>query len=242
MGVGGGAARVTLALGNQQIEIIQFDEPGMPYPFSPHSTDIFFQHFAIVVRDIAQARDRLWGVDDWNSITLDGPQTLPANTGGVTAFKFRDPDGHPLELLQFRADRMPAAWQGDGSHPIFLGIDHSAIGVARIDDSVRFYERLGMRRSAASLNVGSAQERLDDIRHPDVDVIAMSPEVASPHLELLHYRDTVARAARIQSNDVAATRLIIARNAGGAVNPTMLPDLLLIDPDGHRLHLVSDVR
>ena len=34
-------------------------------------------------------------------ISREGPVTLPRSAGGVTAVKFRDPEGHPLEFLQF---------------------------------------------------------------------------------------------------------------------------------------------
>lgn len=35
---------------------------------------------------------------------------LPESSGGVTAFKFRDPDGHPLELLAFPDGKVPSRW------------------------------------------------------------------------------------------------------------------------------------
>ena len=34
----------------------------------------------------------------FTTISRNGPEALP---GGVVAFKFRGPDGHPLELIQF---------------------------------------------------------------------------------------------------------------------------------------------
>ena len=45
--------------------------------------------------DAAYARVRAAGVQP---ISLNGPETLPERNGGVRAFKFRDPDDHPLEL------------------------------------------------------------------------------------------------------------------------------------------------
>ena len=52
-----------------------------------------------------------------------GPQLLPPSTGSVTAFKVRDPDGHPLEL-SYNPARVEtgnliaavAAASGDGRH------------------------------------------------------------------------------------------------------------------------------
>ncbi len=40
-----------------------------------------------------------------------GPERLPARSGGVSAFKFRDPDGHPLELLAFPPEAVPPIWR-----------------------------------------------------------------------------------------------------------------------------------
>jgi len=42
------------------------------------------------------------------------PQLLPAwnpNAGGIRAVYFRDPDGHPLELIQFPPDKGEPRWQ-----------------------------------------------------------------------------------------------------------------------------------
>ena len=42
------------------------------------------------------------------------PQTLPEwnpNAAGIKAFYFQDPDGHPLEVLQFPAGKGDPNWQ-----------------------------------------------------------------------------------------------------------------------------------
>ena len=68
-----------------------------------------------------------------------GPVTLPKSAGGVTAVKFRDPEGHPLEFLQFPPGAN-ADWKGAG----IMGIDHSAISVGDVAASRRFYARHGL--------------------------------------------------------------------------------------------------
>ena len=37
------------------------------------------------------------------------PKTIP-NAAGIRAFYFRDPDGHPLEMLQFPPDKGDPKW------------------------------------------------------------------------------------------------------------------------------------
>jgi catechol 2,3-dioxygenase-like lactoylglutathione lyase family enzyme len=96
-GVKGGARSTTVAFGRQTVDLLQFDQLGRPYPSPASSTDLIFQHIAIVVADMSKAYQRLSTVGGWVAISTDGPQRLPRSSGGVTAFKFRDPDGHPLE-------------------------------------------------------------------------------------------------------------------------------------------------
>jgi catechol 2,3-dioxygenase-like lactoylglutathione lyase family enzyme len=233
-GVEGGASAITLGLGEEVIELLQFDRPGRPYPASVVSSDLRFQHFAIVVADIQRAYQRLVSVGGWTAITIDGPQQLPASSGGVAAFKFRDPDGHPLELLAFPDGRMPEHWKTRSSGNLFLGLDHSAIGVANTAVSIAFYEGLGLRVAARSLNTGPEQERLDAVSHAQVEVTALETEQATPHLELLCYRSvTRGENDAVRGNDVAATRLVF--EVDGASSEGATAPQGLIDPDGHHL-------
>jgi catechol 2,3-dioxygenase-like lactoylglutathione lyase family enzyme len=234
-----GADSIMLELGREHVELLQFDRPGRRYPEPAASSDLCFQHFAIVVGDIEQAHDRLCGVDGWRPISTAGPQLLPASSGGVAAFKFRDPDGHPLELLAFPPGRSPVPWRSRPEHELFLGIDHSAIAVSDSARSIAFYQALGLRVAARSLNRGWEQARLDGLDHPEVEVTALAADTATPHLELLCYRSAVQHAgAAVADNDVAATRLIfdIAPHASDHNQPNRQT---LIDPDGHRLVLVA---
>ncbi|HET9817548.1 MAG TPA: VOC family protein [Rhodanobacteraceae bacterium] len=113
-----------MSLGPQQIELIEFTNAA-PYPPDSTSCDPWFQHCAIEVSDmdVACARVMQHGAV---SITRGGPQTLPHSTGSVIAFKFRDPDGHPLELIHFPADTGDPCWQSVRGDGLTLGIDHGA--------------------------------------------------------------------------------------------------------------------
>ena len=160
---GSRAERLTMRLGRQEVEFLSFAPPGRPYPANSTSTDLWFQHIAIAVSDMAEAHRRVLEAGAV-AITQDGPQTLPANTGGVTAFKFRDPEGHPLELLFFPSGTGEKVWQERGALSPFLGIDHTAIAVSDPDRSRAFYATLGLRSRPGSENQGPGQERLDDVR------------------------------------------------------------------------------
>ena len=228
LGVAGPGLRQVLRLGSQEIGIDQFEHAGRSYPDHGDAACLWFQHFALVVPDMRAACARLGEVA---AISHGGPQWLPASSGGVCAFKFRDPDGHPLEFLQFPADRVPARWQGSaaGSGGAAMGIDHSAISVRDADRSAAFYAARGLTAGARSLNEGPEQQRLDGLTDVRVDVVPMAPLEGGAHLELLGYRVPAGEAgAGLQPNDVAATRLVWR-----GARPS-----LCRDPDGH-LHQIE---
>jgi catechol 2,3-dioxygenase-like lactoylglutathione lyase family enzyme len=194
-----------------------------------------FQHFAIVVVDMKRAFERLSAIAGWTPISSAGPQRLPASSGGVTAFKFRDPEGHPLELLAFPEGSNPN-WQASSPDETCLGIDHSAIGVADSNVGIAFYKGLGLGVSASSFNRGPAQERLDNVPSAQVDVTALTPRRPTPHLELLCYRaarqlPTLAR----RSNDVASTLLTFELLKASRPPIGHIAARFVRDPDGHAL-------
>jgi len=236
--VEGGGLSKTLHVGGELVELLQFDRPGRPYPAGATSSDLCFQHFAIVVSDMKSAYQRLSSFPGWSAISTDGPQILPASSGSITAFKFRDPDGHPLELLAFPDDKYPEHWKARRSSDGCLGIDHSAIVVTDSVQSIAFYEALGLRVAGRSLNVGPEQQRLDAVKDAHVEVTALAPQYATPHLELLSYQ-SVARGEKIVfgNHDVAATRLMFEAVSSSTKDKT--DSQALIDPDGHHVVIVA---
>jgi catechol 2,3-dioxygenase-like lactoylglutathione lyase family enzyme len=237
-GVRGGAHRLTLQLGREILEILQFDSTGRPYPAGATAADIIFQHFAIVVADMEGAYRRLLSVPAWTPISTAGPQQLPQSSGGVTAFKFRDPEGHPLELLAFPEHSTPLRWRTLECADLFLGIDHSAISVRDTARACDFYRGLGLRVSAQTVNRGPEQESLDGLPQARVRVTALAPPDSGPHLELLCY-DSPDRANNLdlRHNDVATTRIVLA--AGPPILESQAArGLSLCDPDGHYLQFV----
>ena len=123
--------RSLLRLGREQIELLEFtDSAGRPYPPGSTSTDLWFQHMAIVVSDMTDAYQLVMANRRFRRISRDGPVRLPDSSGGLTAFKFRDHDGHPLELLAFPDGRVPGEWRSGNGTGSFLGVDHTAIGIS----------------------------------------------------------------------------------------------------------------
>lgn len=223
LGLKGGGWRRTLRLGAQCIELDQFEQPGRPYPPDVTGADSRFQHLALVTEDAAASWSRARALGA-TAISVDGPVTLPASSGGVTAMKFRDPEGHPLEFLQM-PDTLHTGAAG------LLGIDHSAISVSGVVASRGFYEALGLRTGQQTFNHGATQAALDGLVGAEVDVVPLMPVTRTPHLELLGYRTPAARRAEfLAPNDVAATRTVWRADR----------DTLLRDPDGH-LHLLTAV-
>ncbi|TGD98378.1 VOC family protein [Methylobacterium nonmethylotrophicum] len=252
---------VPLRLGDQRLDLVAVSPAGRPYPGDVPGFIPLFQHCAIIVSDMAAAHARLSARPGWRPISTDGPVRLPDSSGGVTAFKFRDPEGHPLEFLAFPPDATPTAWRRPDAGTPCLGLDHSAISVADTARSVAFYESLGLRVASRSLNTGPEQARLDAVADPTVEVTGLGfPDGHPPHVELLCYRGDYPRAASdLAANDVAATRLVLemadgaalraacAAHAGRIVSrPVPRPDggadALLRDPDGHLVWLTAGYR
>jgi catechol 2,3-dioxygenase-like lactoylglutathione lyase family enzyme len=260
--VGASARALPLRLGEETIELLQFSSPGVPYPADIGCDDPRFQHIAIVAADMEAAYSRLCACEGWTAITRPVPQRLPASSGAVTAFKFHDPEGHPLELLAFPPDKVPPRWrEAPHRQGPCLGIDHSAIAVSSTASSVAFYRQvLGFSVAGGSLNRGPEQVLLDSIADAVVEVTALDPGTESPpHLELLCYRfPRPLRGARaLGSNDIAATRLTLEVDdvsglqhrlaaervhfisAGIVALRDHRPALLIRDPDGHALLLLG---
>jgi catechol 2,3-dioxygenase-like lactoylglutathione lyase family enzyme len=209
MGVPGvRVSSLTMELGKQQIGLLAFDPPAAPYPADSTASDLWFQHCALVVADM-EAAYRQVSRFAITPLSAGGPQQLPPNTGGVRAFKFRDPFGHPLELLWFPPGAGDPVWQARNG-ALFRGIDHTAIAVREADASAGFYRgALGLVATDRSRNRGPAQEHLDALPGDVVDIVALAPRQAPPHLELLGYRTgTRRRAAGTSPADASVSRTL----------------------------------
>jgi catechol 2,3-dioxygenase-like lactoylglutathione lyase family enzyme len=188
-GVAGSVDTLTMELGRERVEFIRYRKPGREYPVNSRSPDLWFQHLAIVVADMDAAYARLQKVS-FKPISEGGPQTLPEEDGHVRAFKFRDPDGHPLELLYFPAGQGRQIWAVHDKDRIELGVDHTAISVSQTPASLAFYAKLlGMTAAYKVTNTGVAQDRLDGIRNAKVRITGLRPASQDgPGIELLDYR------------------------------------------------------
>jgi len=155
-----------LELGQEQIELIEFqnEDRQLPIPADSRSNDLWFQHIAIVVSDMEAAYQRLR--DYKVRYVSTAPQTLPdylPAAAGISAFYFRDPDAHNLEIIHFPAGKGDPRWQ-EPTEDLFLGIDHTAIGISDTESSLDFYEDLvGLKVAGNSENYGSEQERLNQV-------------------------------------------------------------------------------
>ena len=243
------ARQVVMRLGEEEIALVQFSSPGRPYPLDSRSDDLWFQHIALVVDDMDGAYRQLVRHSGWMPISVGGPQLLPPASGSVRAFKFRDPDGHPLELLWFPPAAQPL-WHERalaGPRRTFLGIDHIALAVRSTRMSLGFYRTLGMRLTHRSLNRGTAQANLDHLPAARVRVTGLRPAAESgPGIELLAYRPPGRSPAARLVSDLASEWVTLAFGAGEAGSDSAAArrtqrrrPVALLDPDGHRLLLVD---
>lgn len=256
MGLPSARVRQTiLRLGDQEIGLLGFDPPGRSYPPGGTSSDLWFQHFAVIVSDMAAAYARLQRVGRFVPISEGGPQTLPPESGSVEAFKFRDAEGHPLEFLAFPAGEAPEPWATKRGSGLVFGIDHSAIAVGDTANSIAFFEAaFGLTLGMQTENEGPAQSRMDAVPDARVTVSGLMPRVAPPHVELLGYKVGTRRPidAATRSDDLTATHFVLETHdldaivraltqaAARIISPGIVTlaggrrAIMVLDPDGHR--------
>ena len=265
-GVFGARVRVVrMKLGDESVELVQFLAPrGRSIPVDSRSNDLWFQHIAIIVSDM----DRAYQVLRQNKVehASSGPQRLPdwnKNAGGIKAFYFKDPDEHPIEILEFPEGKGDPKWHR-GTDRLFLGIDHTAIAVSDTDTSLKFYrDLLGLRVAGESENYGTEQEHLNNVFGAHLRITALRAPTG-PGIELLEYlsprdgrpfpvdehsNDLVHRETILVTPDAdaAASQLVAARvkfvSSGVVANHMQVLDFikafLVRDPDGHAIEIAA---
>ncbi len=256
---------VRIRLGAESIELTEYLAPrGRPMPRDSHSNDCWFQHIAIITNDMDRAYARL--LQNKVARVSTEPQTLPEYikaAAGIRAFYFQDPDGHPLEILQFPPDKGAPKWHQPAAD-LFLGIDHTAIVVHDTEAALRFYrDALGFSIAGESENYGPEQEHLNNVFGARLRITGLRV-TSGPGIELLEYIAPLGgRATPLdeRSNDLVhhQTRLVaggledLARqlnrerfaliSSGIVAIPKaelgFHAGLLVRDPDGHAIELVE---
>ncbi|MEO6860943.1 MAG: VOC family protein [Microcoleus sp.] len=266
-GVDGAQIRIiTLQLGDELIELMQYlNVEGKPIPKDSQSNDLWFQHLAIAVSDIDRAYEHLRNFPIHPISTA--PQTIPPENqeaAGVRAFKFKDIDGHNLELIWFPEDKGQEKWHQKGDRS-FLGIDHSAIAISNTEQSLHFYrDLLGMQVKGGSLNQGETQVHLDNLPEAKVKITALRPIQGGLGIELLDYQvtpkgrpmprdqkscDIVHIQVELIVNNIEQLLENLQQNGVEFISPKLVqfPDnssfprqsCLVKDPDGHAMLLTS---
>jgi catechol 2,3-dioxygenase-like lactoylglutathione lyase family enzyme len=163
---------VKLQLGDEFIELTDYlTTGGRSIPEDAKSNDLFFQHIAIVVSDMekAYAQVKKNNVEHVSTSPQTLPKSIPA-AEGIKAFYFHDPDNHNLELIYFPKGKGLDKWQKTNGK-IFLGIDHTAIGVSKTEKSHNFYmDLLGIERKGDSWNKGIEQSHLNNVESASLHI------------------------------------------------------------------------
>ena len=262
---------IHLRLGEQIVELTQYVSPptGRPIPVPSYSNDAWFQHLAIVVDDM-DAAYKILQDNNVRQISAHPITIPPSNPGaaGIKAIKFRDPEGHDLELIYFPRGKGNASWQKP-TNRLFLGIDHTAMTVDSTDKGVTFYrDLLGFEVGGVTLNTGPTQEVLDGLFNDTCLVTAMMPASPPPHVEFLEYktppggrpmpRDTRASdlwhwQTSLVTKDIRAVTERLRRAGAQFITPDVvaIPQeaqaqlgfksaVMIRDPNGHAIRLIEE--
>ncbi len=179
---------VRMQLGQESLVLTEYLAPqGRPIPVDSKSYDHWFQHIAIVVKDMDLAYKQLREFKVRYVST--GPQRLPDSNkaaAGIKAFYFQDPDAHNLEVIFFPGGKGDPKWQ-QPTEKLFLGIDHTAIVVSNTTTSLKFYhDLLGLRVAGESENYGTEQEHLNQVFGAHLRITGLRA-AQGPGIEFLEY-------------------------------------------------------
>ncbi|NER83313.1 MAG: VOC family protein [Leptolyngbya sp. SIO1D8] len=266
-GVFGARMRIVrMQLGSEVIELTEYLTPGgRPIPIDSRSNDLWFQHIAIVVSDMdaAYARLRQFNVQHVSTGPQRLPETIPA-AAGIEAFYFQDLDGHNLEVIFYPEGKGNPRWQNHNGE-LFLGIDHTAIGISDTETSLQFYrDLLGLEVAGESFNFGTEQEHLNNIFGARLRITGLtadqgmavefleylSPATGHPYpldsspLDLWHWDITMI----VPDAQAVADRLQQAGVPFVSSGLVALPESMLSfrwgflvrDPDGHAIRVVEE--
>ncbi len=254
-----------LQIGDEHIILTEhLTHKGRPIPADSRSFDHWFQHIAIVVRDMDQAYEHLRRANVRHVSTA--PQTLPSwnpDAGGIKAFYFRDPEDHVLEIIWFPPGKGDPKWQHiarssrsatpEPPAPLFLGIDHTAIVVRDTDHSLMFYTNaLGLTMVGRAENHGPEQEHLNQVFGARLRITALRAG-HGPGIEFLEYiappggrplpPDTKANDLIFWRTHVVAGDFRFLYDGKGGMHARPISTsgasgtFLVRDPDGHALQI-----
>ena len=240
-----------------------------PLPADSRSNDRWFQHVAIIVSDMDRAYARLRAVQGRSTRrpARSGCRTGTRTPRGIQAFYFRDPDGHPLEILA-----VPAG-QGrprSGTRPadrLFLGHrpHRDRRRRHRAEPARSTATCSGFRVAGESENYGAEQEHLNNVFGRAAAHHRRCGPPAGPGIEFLEYLAPARRPARTRPTSAPTTwctgrpRVVVpdvGRGGGGRTARQVPPHLpgagrasrhrariprgvLVRDPDGHVVQLVE---
>ncbi len=181
--------RVSMKLGNETLVLTSyFNKQGRPIPLDMKSNDLYFQHIAIVVSDMDKAYEVLKKYMTYKISVM--PETIPksnAAAAGIRAFYFHDIDHHDLELIYFPKGKGQEKWQ-ETQGKLFLGIDHTAIGVKNTEASLHFYrDLLGITRKGDSWNKGMEQMDLSNVKGASLHITGLRTMDGDLGIEFLQY-------------------------------------------------------
>lgn len=172
---------VELILGGARLRLNEFKNlKCWNIPIDALPTAHWFQHIAIVVRDMNKAF--MW-LQQNNVEHVINFQKNPYEKDGTSIYFFKDPDEHVLELIYFPPDKRGEKWE-TSSNNLFMGISHEAIMMQDSKKSFQFYKHLLGMQKVEHYSYDIEEEALSQLLQSRVAITGLKAE-EGPALELI---------------------------------------------------------
>ena len=207
-GVFGARMRIVrMRLGSEFLDLTQYlAPPGRPIPQDSRSNDLWFQHIAIVVRDMDRAFEKLRALKV--QFVSTGPQTLAGlrfrPRRGSKRSTFAIPTGTISRSSIFRRERAIRAGSSRTRSYFSGSITPRSASPARPRACDFYQDLLGLEKKGESENFGTEQEHLNQVfgAHLLISGLRASGGPGVEFLEYLTPRDGRPRPAGTKANDL----------------------------------------
>jgi catechol 2,3-dioxygenase-like lactoylglutathione lyase family enzyme len=201
-----------------------------------------FDHFALYTDDLTAMRAYL------SAQKVPIVEDIHQGRIGNSFLTIRDPDGHPVEILQYSKTSLTARSQGKfmPAGRVSSHITHVGILVSSVGSAMKFYrDMLGFREFLRGTGGGNGQPGWVDLQTPDggdyIELIPYSGVPTPAYLKAQNHFSLVSSDIQktIASLQTRATTELQTSSLNVENGGSLPPRTNLFDPDGARIEIME---